>query len=117
MSTDYDQQQEERPPQHQPRQPGVEAEMEPAPVIVPEHYRGSGKLEGKRALITPREGDALPGRTHISPCITVLEDVPPEVFLRSRPGGGTARRQAKRSAISGTLPTSWATWPGGSTGT
>lgn len=60
MSTDYDQQQEERPPQHQPRQPGVEAEMEPAPVIVPEHYRGSGKLEGKRALITG--GDSGIGR-------------------------------------------------------
>lgn len=60
MSTDYDQQQEQRPPQHQPRQPGVEAEMEPAPVIVPEHYRGSGKLEGKRALITG--GDSGIGR-------------------------------------------------------
>ena len=60
MTTDHDQQQQERPPQHQPRQPGIQAEMEPAPVTVPEHYRGSGKLEGRRALVTG--GDSGIGR-------------------------------------------------------
>ena len=50
----------ERPPQHQPRQPGIEAEMDPAPVTVPEHYAGSGKLEGRRALVTG--GDSGIGR-------------------------------------------------------
>ena len=58
--SEYDELQEQRPPQHQPRQPGAQAEMEPPPVTVPEHYRGSGKLEGKRALITG--GDSGIGR-------------------------------------------------------
>ena len=60
MTTDYDEQQEQRTPQHQPRQPGLQTEMEPAPVSVPVHYRGSGKLEGRRALITG--GDSGIGR-------------------------------------------------------
>ena len=60
MTSDYDEQQEQRTPQHQPRQPGVQAEMDPAPVTVPEHYRGSGKLEGRRALVTG--GDSGIGR-------------------------------------------------------
>jgi NAD(P)-dependent dehydrogenase (short-subunit alcohol dehydrogenase family) len=58
--TDYDRLQEQRPPQHQPRQPGIQAEMEPEPVSVPAHYVGSGKLEGRRALITG--GDSGIGR-------------------------------------------------------
>jgi NAD(P)-dependent dehydrogenase (short-subunit alcohol dehydrogenase family) len=60
VTSDHDEQQEQRPPQHQPRQPGIQAEMEPAPVTVPEHYRGSGKLEGRRALVTG--GDSGIGR-------------------------------------------------------
>lgn len=60
MPTDHDENQEQRPPQHQPRQPGIQAEMEPQPVTVPEHYAGSGKLEGKRALVTG--GDSGIGR-------------------------------------------------------
>jgi NAD(P)-dependent dehydrogenase (short-subunit alcohol dehydrogenase family) len=55
MPTDYDRQQEERPPQHQPRQPGLQAEMEPQPVTVPAHYVGSGKLEGRAALVVGGE--------------------------------------------------------------
>jgi NAD(P)-dependent dehydrogenase (short-subunit alcohol dehydrogenase family) len=58
--TDYDRQQEQREPQHQPRQPGIQAEMRPEPISVPAHYVGSGKLEGKRALITG--GDSGIGR-------------------------------------------------------
>ncbi len=60
MTPDYDEQEEQRVPQHQPRQPGIQAEMEPAPVTVPEHYRGSGKLEGRRTLVTG--GDSGIGR-------------------------------------------------------
>jgi NAD(P)-dependent dehydrogenase (short-subunit alcohol dehydrogenase family) len=59
-TSDFDRRQEERPPQHQPRQPGIQADMEPQPISVPEHYRGSGKLGGKRALITG--GDSGIGR-------------------------------------------------------
>jgi NAD(P)-dependent dehydrogenase (short-subunit alcohol dehydrogenase family) len=58
--TQYDRQQQEREPQHQPRQPGIQAQMRPEPISVPAHYAGSGKLEGKRALITG--GDSGIGR-------------------------------------------------------
>ena len=37
------------PPQDKP---GDQGQMDHAPVVVPEGYRGSGKLEGKKALIT-----------------------------------------------------------------
>ena len=60
MATEADRQQAERPPQHQPRQPGIQAEMEPQPISVPEHYKGSGKLDGRRALVTG--GDSGIGR-------------------------------------------------------
>ncbi len=48
------------PPQHQDRQPGIEAEMTPRPLSDDPSYRGSGKLTGKRALITG--GDSGIGR-------------------------------------------------------
>ena len=52
---------EERPPQHQERQPGREHEMEPRPASRAEGYRAAGKLEGKAALITG--GDSGIGRS------------------------------------------------------
>lgn len=40
------------PPQQQNRQPGIEAAMTPRPHIEGQHYRPSGKLQGKVAIIT-----------------------------------------------------------------
>ncbi len=40
------------PPQHQQRQPGIEAVMGPKPVENNPQYHGSGKLQGMVALIT-----------------------------------------------------------------
>lgn len=48
------------PPQHQNRQPGREAEMNPQPQYDNANYKPGGKLAGKRALITG--GDSGIGR-------------------------------------------------------
>lgn len=47
--------------QTQSEQPGIEEIMDPAPVVIRENYRGSGKLQGKTALITG--GDSGIGRS------------------------------------------------------
>jgi NAD(P)-dependent dehydrogenase (short-subunit alcohol dehydrogenase family) len=52
---------EKVPGQEQEKQPGSEAEMHPQPVVVPEKYRGSAKLEGKVAIVTG--GDSGIGRS------------------------------------------------------
>ncbi len=49
------------PAQHQSQQPGIEKEMTPKPETIRQNYRGSGKLEGKAALITG--GDSGIGRS------------------------------------------------------
>lgn len=48
------------PEQHQDGQPGLEHEMVPQPIYIRNDYRGSGKLAGKKALITG--GDSGIGR-------------------------------------------------------
>jgi NAD(P)-dependent dehydrogenase (short-subunit alcohol dehydrogenase family) len=53
-------QDQQLPPQHQNHQPGIESEMTPEPKSVDSHYKGSGKLKGKAALITG--GDSGIGR-------------------------------------------------------
>jgi NAD(P)-dependent dehydrogenase (short-subunit alcohol dehydrogenase family) len=52
--------QPQQPPQHQDRQPGIEAEMAPRPQAEDRNYMGSGKLQGKAARITG--GDSGIGR-------------------------------------------------------
>ncbi|MCF4100817.1 SDR family oxidoreductase [Gillisia sp. M10.2A] len=49
------------PEQHQSKQPGDEYKMEPAPEIIRDTYKGSGKLSDKIALITG--GDSGIGRS------------------------------------------------------
>src|SRR2546428_8834980 len=49
-----------QPPQHQDRQPGREHKMKPRPKAQDEKQRGSGKLQGKVAIITG--GDSGIGR-------------------------------------------------------
>ncbi|MFB2975058.1 SDR family oxidoreductase [Microseira sp. BLCC-F43] len=52
--------QRQKPPQHQDRQPGIEAEMTPQPIVDDPKYKGCNKLQDKVALITG--GDSGIGR-------------------------------------------------------
>ncbi len=59
-NNNYDKIDDQVPKQTQNQQPGIEAEMDPAPIYDDENYKGSGKLTGKNALITG--GDSGIGR-------------------------------------------------------
>ena len=50
-----------QPPQHQEENPGIEAEMDPAPVYLRPDYKAAGKLEGQVAIVTG--GDSGIGRS------------------------------------------------------
>ncbi len=50
-----------QPPQHQRKRPGREHKMKPRPRAEDEKHRGSGKLQGKVAIITG--GDSGIGRS------------------------------------------------------
>lgn len=52
---------EQRPPQHQERQPGREHQMQPRPEVIRDNYRGSDKLKGRVAIVTG--GDSGIGRS------------------------------------------------------
>jgi NAD(P)-dependent dehydrogenase (short-subunit alcohol dehydrogenase family) len=56
----YEEQQRMRPPQKQESPPGEQSKMIPVPDCGERSYRGSGKLEGKKAIITG--GDSGIGR-------------------------------------------------------
>ncbi|MET3575087.1 SDR family oxidoreductase [Bhargavaea ullalensis] len=58
--TNYEKIDEEVVPQEQETQPGVESEMKPEPIYDDPEYKGSGKLKGKKALVTG--GDSGIGR-------------------------------------------------------
>lgn len=60
MKDQYEKMDDNVPGQTQDQQPGVEAEMSPAPIYDDKDYKGSGKLIGKSALITG--GDSGIGR-------------------------------------------------------
>src|SRR4051812_32208662 len=51
----------QQPPQHQDSQPGKEQQMDPKPEVIRPTYRGSGKLDGRAALVTG--GDSGIGRS------------------------------------------------------
>lgn len=80
------------PPQHQDRQPGLETEMTPRPSFERPEYRGSGKLEGKVALITG--GDSGIGRAVAVHFTKEGADVA-TIYLNEHEGAEETQRQVE----------------------
>ena len=106
MSNNQNQQKKLFPPQHQNQQPGIEAEMNPLPVSVDPNYKGSGKLQGKTAIITG--GDSGIGKAVAIYFAKEGADIA-VVYLNEHGDAEAAKRQIEAEGVK-CLPYFWGCW-------